>query len=211
MRIAIIGTGNVGGALGRTWADHGHEIVFGVRDPKHPQPLVDEIAGARAVSVADAATSAETVVLALPWEATKDAISSAGNLAGKTVIDCTNPIKLGMDGLRGGLVLGLTTSAAESVAQWAAGARVVKAFNTIGAGNFATPQFGSQAATMFICGDDADAKQRVAQLATEMGFDVVDAGNLAIARLLEPLGMFWIHLALLRGLGTDIAFKLLRR
>jgi predicted dinucleotide-binding enzyme len=64
---------------------------------------------------------------------------------------------------------------------------------------------------MFICGDDPEAKQRVTRLAAEIGFDVVDAGNLAVARLLEPLGMLWIHLAVLHGLGTDIAFKLLRR
>src|SRR5262245_58170776 len=212
MRIAIIGTGNVGGALGRVWARQGHEIVFGVRDPERPQALVRELGGrTRAASVADAAASAEVVALAVPWEAARDAIRSAGNLAGKTVIDCTNPINLGMDGIRAGLVVGLTTSAAESIAQWVPGARVVKAFNTIGAGSFAAPQFGAERATMFICGDDADAKKRVTPLARDMGFEVVDAGNLAVARLLEPLGMLWIHLALLRDLGTNIAFRLLRR
>src|SRR5262249_5927084 len=100
---------------------------------------------------------------------------------------------------------------AQSVAEWAAGARVVKAFNTIGAARFATPGFGSEVATMFICADDAGAKQSVTQLAAEMGFEVSDAGDLAVARLLEPLGMLWIHLAVLRGLGTDIAFRLLRQ
>ena len=212
MRIAIIGTGNVGGSLGRAWARQGHEIIFGVRDPERPQALVQEIGKlGRAASVADAVAAAELVALAVPWDAAQDVIRSAGNLAGKVVIDCTNPVELGMDGIRRGLVVGLTTSAAESVAQWATGAKVVKAFNTIGAGNFSAPQFGAESATMFICGDDSNAKEHVAQLATDMGFEAVDAGGLAAARLLEPLGMLWIHLALLRGLGTDIAFKLLRR
>jgi 8-hydroxy-5-deazaflavin:NADPH oxidoreductase len=88
----------------------------------------------------------------------------------------------------------------------------VKAFNTIGASNFAYSRFGSECATMFICGDDAWAKSAVAGLVTELGFDSVDAGPLLAARFLEPLAMLWIHLAFKQGLGpTGHAFKLLRR
>ena len=91
------------------------------------------------------------------------------------------------------------------------GARVVKAFNTTGAGNMANPKFGTQAATMFICGDDESAKATVGKLAEELGFEAVDAGPLMAARYLEPLAMLWIHLALKMGWGTNFAFKILKR
>lgn len=211
MKIGVIGAGNVGGALGKLWARQGHEIVFGVRDPQDAklQELLKSTSGkARAATVKDAASFGELVVLATPWEATEAAIQSAGSLAGKTVIDCTNPLAPDLSGL----VIGTNNSAGEEVARWATGAKVVKAFNTIGAVNFDNPRFGSESASMFICGDDASAKSTVAKLAAEMGFDVVDAGPLTAARSLEPIALLWIHLAFKQGLGpTGHAFKLLRR
>ncbi len=211
MKIGVIGAGNVGGALGKLWADKGHEIVFGVRDPQDPKVLdsVESARGnARAASVRDAASFGEVVVLATPWPATEAAIKQAGSLAGKTLVDCTNPLAPDLSGL----VIGTKNSAGEEVARWAKGATVVKAFNTIGAVNFGNPRFGSESASMFICGDDNAAKSTVAKLAAELSFDVVDAGPLTVSRLLEPLAMLWIHLAYGRGLGpTGHAFKLLRR
>ncbi|MGH9734191.1 MAG: NADPH-dependent F420 reductase [Candidatus Acidiferrales bacterium] len=211
MKIGIIGAGNVGGALGTLWASKGHEVVFGVRDTNDPklQQLLKSAQGkARAASVKDAAAFGEIVVFATPWPATQDAINSAGNLTGKTVIDCTNPLLPDLSGL----ALGTTNSAGEEVRRWAKGAKVIKAFNTIGAANFGNPRFGSENATMFICGDDASAKASVGKLAAELNFDVVDAGPLSASRLLEPLAMLWIHLTFKQGFGpTDHAFKLLRR
>ena len=211
MKIAVIGAGNVGGTLGKLWAGKGHEVAFGVRNPQDGKlaSLVKSIGGkVRAMNVADAAAFGEVVVLATPWPAAEAAIRSAGNLAGKIVIDCTNPLAPDLSGL----VIGTTSSAAEEVARWAAGAKVVKAFNTTGAGNFASPRFGAENASMFIAGDDAAAKKVVSALASELGFDVVDAGPLIAARWLEPLAMLWIHLAYKQGLGpTSHAFKLLRR
>src|SRR5690242_15609053 len=127
MRIGIIGAGSVGGALGRGWARAGHEVTFGVRDTSDPKvtKLVEET-GARAASVAEAAAGAEVVVLATPWEATEDAVRHAGDLAGKIVFDCTNPLAPQL----AGLTHGHETSGAEQVAGWARGARVVKVFNT---------------------------------------------------------------------------------
>ena len=210
MKIAVIGTGNVGGELGKIWAAKGHEVVFGTRDPEDAKvrELIKSTGGkARAASVKDAASFGEIVTLAIPWLAAEGVIKSAGNLAGKTVIDCINPLAADLSGL----VIGTNTSAAEQIAKWAKGANVVKAFNTIGAPNFANPQFGSQAASMFIAGDDASAKSAVAKLASEMGFDVVDTGALLTARWLESLAMLWIYLAFKQGLGpTGHAFKLLR-
>ncbi|HWA81150.1 MAG TPA: NADPH-dependent F420 reductase [Acetobacteraceae bacterium] len=211
MKIAIIGAGNVGAALGRLWAAKGREITFGVRDPRSAKAAdVVRSAGpqARATSVADAASSADIIVLATPWSAAEEVIRSAGDLSGKILIDCINPLLPDLSGL----LLGTDTSAGEQVAKWAKGARVVKAFNTTGAGNFSAPRFGSENASMFIAGEDKTAKAVVGALAAELGFDVVDTGPLITARYLEPLAMLWIHLGYREGLGpTGHAFKLLRR
>jgi NADPH-dependent F420 reductase len=208
MKMAIIGTGNVGSVLGTHWAKNGHQVIFGTRDPDSPKVKgVLNAAGpnAQAASASEAVAGAEVVVLATPWNVTQQIIQSVGNLSEKIVIDCTNPLS------GGGLSVGHTTSAGEQVAEWATGARVVKAFNTTGAKNMGDPVYGSQPATMFICGDEAEAKSAVAGLAGELGFEVVDAGPLAVARYLEPLAALWVHLAYRLGLGPDIAFKLLRR
>lgn len=211
MNIAIMGAGNVGGALGKLWAAKGHDIFFGVPDPNgaKTQALVKSIGvRARAGGVAEAAASAGIIVLATPWPATQDAVRAAGDLAGKIVIDCTNPLAPDLSGL----VVGLTNSAGEEVARWAKGATVVKAFNTLGADNFGSPKFGAEAASMFICGDDAAAKSTVGALAAELGFDVADVGPLTAARNLEPMAMLWIHLAFVQGWGPKgHAFKMLRR
>jgi predicted dinucleotide-binding enzyme len=210
VKIAIIGAGTVGSTLGRAWVAKGHDIVFGVRHPSDEKikTLVQATGGkARAMSVRDAAAGAEVVVLATPWAGVRDAILAAGNLSGKVLVDATNPLKADLSGLE----LGHTTSAGEVVARWATGAKVVKAFNTIGAQHMANPRFGGQSASMFICGDDATAKRTVAGLAEALGFEPVDVGPLAQARLLEPLAMLWISMAYAYGHGPDIAFKLLRR
>jgi hypothetical protein len=210
MRIPIIGAGNVGGTLGKMWATKDHEVAFGVRRPNDAkvQALLTATGKrARAASPKDAVTGAEVVVLATPWSATEAAIREAGDLRGKVVVDATNPLKADLSGL----AIGHSTSAAEQVAGWARGARVVKAFNTIGAAHMADPRFGTQRASMFICGDDASAKATVARLAGELGFDPVDCGPLTQARLLEPLAMLWISMAYAYGAGPNIGFALLRK
>lgn len=210
MKIAIIGAGNVGGSLGKGWAAKGHQILFGVREPQSPKirSLLQSVgSNGQAVKLQEAASSAEVVLVATPWSATQEALRMAGNLKGKVVVDCTNPLAADLSGL----LLDHTTSAAEQIAEWVPGARVVKAFNTTGAGNMLNPQFGSEKASMFICGSEAAAKATVARLAEDLGFDVVDAGPLASARLLEPLALLWIRLAYQQGMGTNIAMKLLRR
>jgi predicted dinucleotide-binding enzyme len=214
MQIAIIGAGNVGGALGTRWAEKGHSIRYAVRNPKDDkvQKLIAALKGkAQAATIAEAIRPAEVVVLATPWEGARDAVTAAGNLTGKILIDATNPVNLGMGGLKAGLVLGHDTSGGEQVAAWAPGAKVVKAFNTTGAVNMLNPLYGSQKATMFICGDAADAKATVKKLSDEIGFETIDAGPLRVARLLEPLAMLWIHLAFAQGLGTDFILRVVKR
>jgi 8-hydroxy-5-deazaflavin:NADPH oxidoreductase len=210
MKISILGAGNVGGTLGSAWARKGHDVFFGVPNPRDPktQELLKTIGPkARAGTVAEAAAAGEAIVLATPWPATRDAIQAAGNLAGKVVVDCTNPLKPDFTGL----ALGYTTSGAEQVAEWAKGAKVFKAFNQTGFNVMGNPVFGGQRAVIFVCGDDGARKPTVLKLATDIGFEAIDAGNLVIARLLEPYAMLWIHLALARGLGRDFAFVLHRR
>ncbi len=210
MKIAIIGAGNVGGTLGKAWAKKGHDVMFGVRHPQDDKTrqLVQSIgAKARAGTVAEAAAFGEVVVLATPWQGTEAAVRAAGDLRGKIVIDCTNPLKPDVSGLE----VGFTTSGAEQVAQWAKGAKVFKAFNTTGFNIMADPVINGIRTVMFICGDDEAAKPVVLQLAGDIGFDAVDAGKLQQARLLEPWAMLWISLAFRGTVGRDFGFALLRR
>jgi predicted dinucleotide-binding enzyme len=210
MKIGIIGAGNVGGTLGKGWAKKGHQVCFGVRRPQDSeiQGLLKAAGnGAKAGSVAEAAAFGEVVVLATPWPATEAAVRSAGDLSGKIVIDCINPLKADLSGLE----VGQTTSGGELVAGWARGAKVFKAFNTTGFNIMANPVIQGTPTVMFVCGDDAAAKPRVLQLASDLGFNAVDAGPLKQARLLEPWAMLWIYLAFNSSVGRDYGFAILRR
>ncbi|HVH80062.1 MAG TPA: NAD(P)-binding domain-containing protein, partial [Stellaceae bacterium] len=168
MRIAIIGAGNVGQAVGQGWAKHGHEVRYGVRDPADPK-----YRGLAAAPSAEAAANAEVIVLSTPWPATETAVKGLGDLSGRIVIDCTNPLGMTPDGL--GLVLGFTTSGGELVANWATGASVFKAFNTTGFNNMADPSGYAIAPAMFVAGDDEAKKPRVMGLVRDLGFEAIDA------------------------------------
>ncbi len=209
MRIAIIGAGNVGAALGKRLAACGHDIIFGVRDPlsAKSKAVLTAIPSAKASDVVDSVSESETIVLCTPWSATRDVLHSTPDYSGKTLIDCTNPLK---DGLAG-LAVGFTTSGGELVASWAPGAKVVKAFNTTGSKNMENPAYPSGRLAMLVCGDDSAAKTRVKELVKELGFEAVDAGALSVSRYLEPLAMLWIHLAYVQGLGPDFALTINRR
>jgi predicted dinucleotide-binding enzyme len=198
--IAIIGAGNVGRALGNAWA-RTHDVSYGVRTPDD-----DKYAdlGPAATTNAQAVEQADVVALCTPWQATRQAILDCGDLTGKVLIDCTNPLTPDF----GGLEVGHTTSGAEQVAAWAPGALVCKAMNQIGAAMMDNPAVPT-VPVMFVCGDDATAKRRAADLVGELGFRTIDIGELALARLLEPYALLWIHLALRCGLGPTFAFGLL--
>ena len=214
MKIGVIGSGNVGGTLGKRWARAGHEVAFGARNPAEPRvvALVKESGpSARAVSVLEAAREAAVVVLTVPWDNAREALAAAGDLEGRILIDATNPVPLTPEGLRQGLVIGHTTSGGEQVARWAEGARVVKAFNTTGWQNMADPRYGSEGLSMLLCGDDAESKKVVADLARQLGFEPVDVGPLRSARYLEAVAMLWIDMAVLQGFGTNFGFRVARR
>ena len=188
MKIGILGSGNVGGTLGKRWTEKGHQVAFATRDR----------------ASIEAAAKAEVVVVTLPYNAAQGVLESL-DLKGKIVLDAMNPLLPNL----AGLAVGGTTSAGEQVAKWARGASVVKIFNTTGFHNMENPIFKGQAVTMFYCGDDARAKEVARGLATDLGFDPIDAGPLENSRLLEPLAMLWIWLAVKGGMGLDIAFKLM--
>lgn len=210
MEIAIIGAGGVGGTLGRLWIKKGHQIMFGVRNLQshNVRNLIRSTdSGVKVGTIGEAASFADVIVLAIPWMAVEEAIKSAGDLSGKILIDPTNPINADLTGL----IIESSTSAAEEIAKWAKGSKVVKAFNSIGVKTLDNLQFGLVRADAFICGDDFKSKTVVKKLATEIGFDTVDAGPLINARVLEYLALLWIQLAYSRQMGPNIAFKLLTR
>ncbi|WGS30653.1 NADPH-dependent F420 reductase [Bradyrhizobium sp. ISRA464] len=212
MKIAIIGTGNVGSALARGLrkSSHSHTVVLGARDitNKATQDLAADV-GAGLASPAEAAKSADLVVLALPWNVAEAAVKALGDLSGKIVIDCMNP--LGMIGGVLELTLGHTTSGGEIVASWLPGARVVKTLNQVGAEIMADNAGMPHRPVMFMAGDDTQAKAAVATVLTDLGFEPLDAGDIRTSRLLEPFGMVWINQALLRGKGRTWAFAAVDR
>lgn len=208
MKIAVIGIGRVGSVLGRRWVEVGHQVTFGVRDKDDAksQATVRSLGGSIA-NVAEAAASSDVVVLCTPWSATLSVVTALGSLGGKVVLDCTNPLTADMSGLE----VAHNTSGGEEIARAAPGAKVVKIFNTTGSPNMANPRYENCGATMFYAGDDADAKKIAAQLASDLGFDPLDVGPLAMARQLEHLAVLWIRLCHHQGFGPDVAIKLLRR
>jgi NADPH-dependent F420 reductase len=208
MKIGIIGTGNVGKALGEAWAAHGHEIFFGSRDPQKAMKLAESLKrSGKGGTYSEATKYGTVIVLAIHWSHIKETLQSMGDLTGKILIDCINPVKPELTGLE----LGTNTSASEEIANMAKSAIVIKALNTIGALHFNNPNFGDLKASGFICGDDQDAKKTVSRLIAELGFDVVDCGPLLNARLLEPLALLWIKLAYVHGFGPNVAFKLIKK
>lgn len=208
MRIAIIGTGNVGTAIAHGLAGKGHDLLLGTRDPAAPDTaaLATEV-GATATTPAQAAATADILLLALPWAAAEAAIAALGPLDGKIVIDCMNPLGRTEGGL--GLLIGHTTSGGETVQDWLPKARVVKSLNQVGAEVMANTARLSHRPVMFMAGNDATAKSAVATLLADLGFEPLDAGDITKSRLLEPFGMLWINQAILRGKGRDWAFAAL--
>lgn len=205
MRIAIIGTGNVGSAIARGLKGKGHDIVLGARKPDSAEVVaLAAETGATLAPPAEAAASADLIILSLPWSSAESAVRSLGSLAGKTVIDCMNP--LGMVGGALALTMGHDTSGGEMVAAWLPGANVVKTLNQVGAEIMQKNDHLPHRPVMFMAGNDVGAKAQVARLLEDLGFEALDAGDLAKSRLLEPFGMVWINQALFRGKGRQWAF-----
>ena len=211
MHIAIIGAGNVGGTLGKGWARAGHAVTYGVPDPSEARhrATAEAAGGAIVASVLQAVQAVDAIVLAVPFDAVGDALAAAGDLSGRLLIDVTNPLRMGAAELE--LSLGFDRSAAEHVASLAPRAAVFKTLNQVGFEVMANTAGYAAPPVMFVAGDDAARKPVVMTLVSDLGFHAVDSGGLRVARLLEPYGMLWIHMALDRKAGRDNAFAYLAR
>jgi hypothetical protein len=213
-KIAILGSGAVGQTLSMGFVQRGHDVRMGTRDPGSAKirEWVGKVGGkASAGTFAEAAVFGEIAVLATKWDGTEEALRLAGpaNLAGKVVLDATNP--LGFTPERGlHLAIAGSDSGGEQVQRWLPGARVVKAYNTVGADHMVDPVFPGGPPDMFLCGNDAAAKETAAGICRAFGWGAIDLGGLEMARLLEPLALVWILHAIRSG-SRDHAFKLLRK
>ena len=203
MNISILGTGNMALGLASVLSKAGYDITLGSRDVAKAKQTAKPLGAKVSVaSIKDAADKAEVVVLAVPFSAAAEVLSSAGGLVGKVVVDITNPLTADYMGL----TIGHDTSAAEEIQKLAPKAKVVKAFNTIFASLFQSGgKVGSAPAPVFIAGDDEAANKTVEQIASKAGFAVQQTGGLKLARYLEPLAGLNIVLGYGKGLGTSIA------
>ncbi len=214
MQIGILGSGDVGQALGLGFANLGHRVKIGSRDPQSAKLgawLGKAGKLASTGSFYDTARFADIAVLATAWSGTEGALrlASADNLAGKVVMDVTNPL-ISEPGQPLRLALGHTDSGGEQVQRWLPQAKVVKAFNSVGNALMVDPRFAGGPPDMFICGDDTNAKHVVTGFCTDFGWGVVDVGGIEGARLLEPLCLLWVGHGLRSGQWHH-AFKLLQR
>ena len=205
MKIAIIGTGNVGGALATQWSKRGHEIYLGVRDLGQfkGQALLNN-PNTSAHSVIDAVQQSEVILLSPPAMMAVEATQSLGNTEGKIIIDAMN-IVMG----RGSVGFNNTADAILAHTQTR---DVVKCFNSTGFNNMQNPSYGDVAIDMFVAGDSTRGKAAAQQLARDAGFATCyDIGGNDKFQLLEQFAFFWINLAVFQGQGRNIGFKLLKR
>jgi predicted dinucleotide-binding enzyme len=214
MQVGILGSGAVGQALGKGFADLGYEVKIGTRDPG--QDKIKAWVGktgpkASAGTYAEAAAFGELLVLATPWAGTENAIklSESINFIDKVVIDVTNPLDFS-SGPPPKLALGYTDSGGEQVQRWLSDAHVVKAFNIIGAPFMVNPQFAGGPPDMFICGNDEAAKKKVTEILTAFTWSTIDLGGIEASRYIEPLAMVWITYGFRTNQWSQ-AFKLLRK
>lgn len=205
MNIAIIGTGNVGGALATQWARKGHRIFLGVRNAaEFKGKALLENPGTTVHSVQEAVAAAEVIVLATQAPAAVEVAQSLGDTQGKIIIDAMNIV-------RGNGPAGFKTTA-EAILAHTATRDVVKCFNTTGFNNMAHPQYGDMAIDMFMAGDSSKGKAAARQLALDAGFgECYDIGGNDRFELMEQFAFFWINLAMFQGQGREIGFKLLKR
>jgi len=203
MKVTVIGAGNMGAAFVKQLTRAGHQVTVTARNLEKAQALAAAHPGVAAVIAAHAAAAADVVALATGFVYAVTALKGVGDLAGKVVIDITDPLTADYMGL----TLGHSTSAAEEIAKAIPGADVVKAFNTVFAQVLSEgADFGnSQTVPVFVAGDSEGARQTVKALAESMGFATVDAGGLKNARYLEPVAGLNIYLAYGAGQGTSIA------
>jgi len=213
MKVGVLGSGDVAKTLASGFLKHGHDVMMGTREPAKLKEWTGKNPKGKVGSFAEAAKTGEMVVLAVKGTASAEALRAAGasNLSGKTVVDVTNPIA---DAPPTNGVLKLFTSLDESLMERLqrefAGAKLVKAFNSVGSACMVNPEFKGGPPTMFICGNDAGAKKTVTGILEQFGWETADMGKAEAARAIEPLCILWCVPGFLRNDWTH-AFKLLRK
>jgi len=204
MKIAIIGSGNVGGALAQGWAQAGHQITFGVRNK-------DEFKGSRLAdqknisvdTVSGAASQADVIVIAAVPQAVQAIAEALGDVSNKIIIDTMNSVRVKPEPFSN------TTEALLSLTNCS---DIVKCFNTTGAENMGHPVYHGKGIDMFYAGDSEKAKKVAEQLCRDLGFEnVYNFGGRAQFNLLEQFALSWINLAMMQGYGRNMAFKVVKR
>lgn len=215
MEIGIIGSGNMGGALGKIWAAKGHDVIFSFsQDPAKLEALAQAAGPNASVGTPRQAAEESDVVLVSVWPPVlAQVLESAGSLAGKTVITCMSGLRPDFTGQTIGLPTDRTISIAEELTHLAPGAKVVEAFNITFAEILASGSrlFAGEKASIFYCGDDTQAKATAAQLIADADYEPVDAGGLGTARALETLASAWVQFAAVSGQFPNIGLKAVRR
>ena len=205
MNIAIIGTGNIGTALGKAWAKAGHTIFLGVRDLENFKGKeMLGIANVTVHSIGEAVKLSEVILIAAIPPATAEIVNAMGNVNGKIIIDTMNSVRSKPEGYN---------NTFEALTDLAKGAEVVKCFNSTGFENMANPIYPNDVhLDMFMAGDSKTAKETVKHLAKDVGFaDCYDFGGNDKVILLEQFALAWINLAMMQGHGRNIAFKIIKR
>jgi predicted dinucleotide-binding enzyme len=203
MKIAIIGTGNVGGALARNWAMHGHEILLGVRDAQHFKGAeLLQNPNTSAHTIESATQQAAVILVAIPPQFAENLALTFGDVSGKVIIDATNAVRFQPPNYP------TAYHAFEALTK----AEVAKCFNSTGFENMQNPDYGHTRLDMFMAGGSDRAKAVTAQLAKDAGFEnCYDFGGSDRVELLEKFALSWINLAIFQGMGRDIGLKVVRR
>jgi len=204
-KIAIIGAGNVGSALGKGWIKAGHEVIFGVRDPhsSKTQKALALIPEAKTSTVQEAAKKAEVIVITTPPEAVLELIPQLGEVSNKVIIDTTNSVRTRPAPF---------ATAYHAIKEITKAVDIVKCFNSTGFENMLNPVYDGEGIDMFAAGDSKKAKQVAEQLARDIGFATCyDFGGDDKVELLEKFALSWINIAIMQGHGRNLAFKLLKR
>ncbi|MBK6380450.1 MAG: NAD(P)-binding domain-containing protein [Chitinophagaceae bacterium] len=216
MKIGILGSGIVGRVLGSAFIAEGNEVMLGTRNVQKPEVVkwLAENPGAKAGSFEETAAFAEVIVLAASGDIIADVINAGGlqNFNNKVVIDASNPIDHTKPPVNGVLPYFTTTdhSLMEQLQKLLPDAKLVKAFNSVGNAFMYKPDFGGQKPTMFICGNDAEAKKMVTGILDAFGWETEDMGKVEAARAIEPLCILWCLPGILNNRWTH-AFKLLKK
>ena len=216
MKIGIVGSGQVGQVLAKAFLSEGHEVMLGTRNIEKPEIVKFNIdnSSIEIGNFEQTAKFGELIVLATGGSVTEEAIKLAGhsNFSGKTVIDTTNPIAKEPP-VNGVLkyFTSLDDSLMERIQQWLPDAKLVKAFNSVGNALMYRPGFRGGPPTMFICGNDQEAKKKVVAILRSFGWEAEDMGKVEAARAIEPLCMLWCIPGFLNNHWTTHAFKLLKK